>query len=297
MEVAAQPPGRGIGPRDPINWDRHSIHGASRRIPSHPIRDVVRGETVGSASALFVSGIAPPSTRISAMALIFFNVAFSSPQTFRAAYALPSSASRSQPGFHATKSSNVPTLNKFRRSSSDLILDELERDPFTEDSRRSRETVKKYTPPCRLQRISRRPSCARGRSGPHRSRSPPLGLAGNTLNRRSDSFQSRVTSAAASHESNFFMRDPREPRLHAVFQLLAATLLLKSCKAGLFFAQKIQLAGKDQTDRCAEIAAATRGIYDCVCAASDIPAQIRAVSGYNEKNCPRAMAGQSERKR
>lgn len=122
---------------------------------------------------------------------------------------------------------------------------------------------------------------------PHRSRSPPLGLAGNTLNRRSDSFQSRITSAAASHESNFFMRDPREPRLHAVFQLLAATLLLKSCEAGLFFAQKIQLAGKDQTDRCAEIAAAARGIYDCVCAASDIPAQIRAVSGYNEKNCPR----------
>jgi hypothetical protein len=209
-EVAAQPPGGGIGPRDPINLDRHSIHGASRRIPSHPIGDVARGETVGSASALFVSGIAPPSTRISAMALIFFNVAFfSNPKRSRRLRITQFGVTISA-RFHATSSSNVLTLKKFRRSSSDLILDELECDPFTEDSRRSRETVKKYTHPCRLQRISRPPSCARGRSGPNLSRSPPLGLADNTLNRRSDSFQSCFTCAPASQVTNFFMRNPEK---------------------------------------------------------------------------------------
>lgn len=166
MEVAAQPPGRGIGPRDPINLDRHSIQGASRRIPSHPICDMARGETVGSASALFVSDIAPPSTRISAMALIFFQRCFFKPPNVSRRLRITQFGVTISARFHATKSSNVPTLNKFRRSSSDLILDELECDPFTEDSRRSRETVKKYTPPCRLQRISRRPCCARGRSGP-----------------------------------------------------------------------------------------------------------------------------------
>jgi len=68
--------------RDPFNLDRYSIHDASRRIGSHPIADAARGEIVGSASAFLVNGIAPPSTRISAMVLTFFNVAFSSPNPF-----------------------------------------------------------------------------------------------------------------------------------------------------------------------------------------------------------------------
>ena len=142
------------------------------------------------------------------MVLTFFNVAFSSPNPVRAAYALLSSASQSQPGFTRTSFSNELTLRNFRRSSADLILDELECDPFTEDSRRSRKTVKKYTHPCRLQRISRRPSCAGRPSAPAPVSHASTGLAGNTLNRRSDSFQSGVTCALASHVSIFFMRDP-----------------------------------------------------------------------------------------
>ncbi len=207
-DVATQPPGGGIAPRDPTNLGRQSTHGASRRSGSHPIGDVARGDIVGSANAFLVSGIVPPSTRISAMALTFFNAAFFKPPSVRFAYALLSSASRSQPGFTPTSSSSKSTLKEFRRSSTDLILDELECDPFTEDSRRPRETVKKYTHPCGLQRVLLRPSCARGRSGPAPVSLASIGLAGNMLNRRSDSFRSCVTCAPASHVSNFFMRDP-----------------------------------------------------------------------------------------
>jgi hypothetical protein len=56
--------------------ERRSIHGARRRIGSHPIRDLVRGETVESASAFLGSGMTPPSIRISAMALTFFQPCF-----------------------------------------------------------------------------------------------------------------------------------------------------------------------------------------------------------------------------
>ena len=57
----------------------------------------------------------------------------------------------------------------------------------------------------------------------------------------------------------FLCATPRKLRLHAFFQLLAATFLLKAWEGGLFFDQKLQLAGNDQTDRCAKIAAGALG--------------------------------------
>jgi len=51
-------------------------------------------------------------------------------------------------------------------------------------------------------------------------------LAGNTLNRRGDSFRCCVSHAAALPGPNFFMHDPRKPGLRRFFQPLAATFLL-----------------------------------------------------------------------
>jgi hypothetical protein len=116
--------------------------------------------------------------------------------------------------------------------------------------------LKNTHPHAGCKRISRRSSCARRRSRPAFVSLASRGLAGNTLNRRGDSFRCRISYAAPLRGSNFFMRDPRKPRLRGFFQLLAATFLLRACERGHFFEQKIQLAGKDQIDRRAGIALA-----------------------------------------
>jgi hypothetical protein len=73
---------------------------------------------------------------------------------------------------------------------------------------------------------------------------------GNTLNRRSDSIQFKVSCAATSHVVNFLRARRRDSMPQGLFELPFAACPVRACGRGNFFAQKIQLAGHEQTDRC-----------------------------------------------
>jgi hypothetical protein len=91
----------------------------------------------------------------------------------------------------------------------------------------------------------------------------------------------------------FLCATPREPRLHGVFELLVATFLLKACERGHFFEQKIQLAGNDQTDRCAEIARAPVACSIAHARRATFVRRYVELAGAMKK-LARAKAGQSE---
>jgi hypothetical protein len=91
----------------------------------------------------------------------------------------------------------------------------------------------------------------------------------------------------------FLCVTPREPRLHGVFQLLAATFLLRACERGRFFEQKIQLAGNEQTDRCAEIARARAAWMIAHARRATFVRRYVELAGAIKK-LARAKAGQSE---
>jgi hypothetical protein len=137
--------------------------------------------------------------------------------------------------------------------------------------------LKKYTPPCALQRISRHRAGARGCCGSYPSHQNAQEVAGNTLNRRTDSFSSRAGCALALRMSFFLNAVSRKPKPHSDFQLPAATFPLRACGRGNFFEQKIQLAGPEQIEWCARNSTGVCWNAERRAPHADIRAQIRGV--------------------
>jgi len=96
---------------------------------------------------------------------------------------------------------------------------------------------------------------------------------------------------------DFFFAMARKPKPRRLFQLPFAAFLLRACGCDNFFEQKIQLAGAEQIEGCANRHARRCRARGTACAIADIRAEIRGVSGDDKKILACARAGQSSRRR
>lgn len=135
--VAAQPPGGGVGPRDPITSDQRPLRRRSwcaRTRPS-PFEDAAHGLAIGPASVFLIDNMTPPST-VSCDGLNLFDVAFQARTFSRRLRIISTFGVTISVRFRRCELFDNKSHAVARRSSAVLILDELECDPFTEDSRK-----------------------------------------------------------------------------------------------------------------------------------------------------------------